>query len=406
MNPLSSKSKSLEGIRVLDLTIAYNGPYCTMNLADHGAEVIKIERPGVGDQTRTWPPFYEGKTGINDSGYYAFLNRNKKGITLDLKSDKGKEVFKDLVRTADVVANNFKAGTMEKLGLGYDVLREINPRIIYASTSGFGSYGPMRDRPAYDNIAQALGGIMSITGYPDGPPVRVGPAVGDNLAGTYLSLGITMALYKREKTGVGQKLEVAMVDTIMSILEAAIVTYTMTGHMHGRVGNLDPFTAPFDMFKCKDCYIVIAAASQILWEKLCTIMGRLDMITNKDLATTELRIKNYDSIIKPVMTEWSANRTSKEIEDALYEAGVPNAPVLEIDQVVNNPNTKVREMVVDIEHPVIGKMRVPGVPIKMFSSPGAVYAPAPLLGQHNKDVLSSLGYSPEQIDNLRESGVL
>ncbi|MCK9229882.1 MAG: CoA transferase [Syntrophales bacterium] len=390
----ASQGMALEGVRVLDLTIAYNGPFCTMNLADHGAEVIKIERPVTGDGTRWWPPFREGRTGINDSGYYAFLNRNKKGITLDLQSEEGKRVFKELVKTADVVVNNFKAGTMEKLGLSYEVLKEVNPRIIYAATSGFGSYGPFRDRPAYDIIAQALGGLMSICGYPDGPPVKVGPAVGDNFTGTYLALGIVMALYKRKETGVGQMVEVAMTDTVVSILEAAIIAYTMTGTMHGRVGNIDPFTTPFDMFRCKEGdYLVIAASSDALWEKLCHVMGRPDMLEDERLANIGLRCDNYFSIIEPVMREWAESHACGELESMLADAGIPCAPVLEIDQVVNHPNTRAREMIVKVEHPTLGTLEIPGIPIKMFGTPGRIRMPSPLLGQHNEEIFGELDFS-------------
>lgn len=392
---------ALEGIRVLDLTIAYNGPFCTMNLADHGAEVIKIERPGTGDQTREWPPFKDGA-----SGYYAFLNRNKKGMTLNLRTEEGKVIFKELAKTADVVVNNFKPGTMEKLGIGYDVLSAVNPRIIYASSSGFGSYGPLSDRPAYDNIAQALGGLMSITGYPDGPPVKVGPAVGDNFTGTYLALAIVMALYRREKTGTGQQLEVAMTDTVISILEGAIIQYTLKGEMNGRVGNIDPYTSPFDMYECKDGYIVIAAASQNLWEDLCRATGKPELIDDPDLLTTQLRVENYFTKLKAIFVEWAARYTTAELQEILEEAGIPHAPVLNIEQMVNHPNTAAREMVVDVEDPVLGTIRVPGVPIKMFGTPGSVKAPAPLLGQDNVAILESLGIEKEKIQEFEERGII
>ena len=392
---------ALEGIRVLDLTIAYNGPFCTMNLADHGAEVIKIERPGTGDQTREWPPFKDGA-----SGYYAFLNRNKKGMTLNLRTEEGKFIFKELVKTADVVVNNFKPGTMEKLGIGYDVLCAIHPEIIYASSSGFGSYGPLSNRPAYDNIAQALGGMMSITGFPDGPPVKIGPAVGDNFTGTYMALAIVMALYRREKTGIGQQLEVAMVDTVISILEGAVIQYTLKGEMNGRVGNIDPYTSPFDMYECKDGYIVIAAASQNLWEDLCRAMGKPELIDEPDLLTTKLRVENYFTKLKPIFVEWAAGYTLVELQGILKEAGIPHAPVLNIEQMVNHPNTSAREMVVDIEDPVLGTIRVPGVPIKMFGTPGSVNAPAPLLGQHNSAILESLGIEKEKIQEFKERGII
>jgi CoA:oxalate CoA-transferase len=392
---------ALEGVRVLDLTIAYNGPFCTMNLADHGAEVIKIERPKTGDQTREWPPFKDGA-----SGYYAFLNRNKKGLTLNLRSEKGNFIFRELVKTADVVVNNFKPGTMEKLGIGYDVLRDINPGIIYASSSGFGSYGPLSDRPAYDNIAQALGGMMSITGYPDGPPVKIGPAVGDNFTGTYLALAIAMALYRREKTGRGQQLEVAMTDTIISILEGAVIQYTLKGEMNGRVGNIDPYTAPFDMYECADGYIVIAAASQNLWEDLCRTIGKPELIDDPELLTTQLRVENYFSKLKPIFVEWTAGYTLEELQKILEAAGIPHAPVLDIEQMVNHANTEAREMVVEVEDPVLGPIRVPGVPIKMFGTPGSVAAPAPLLGQHNAEILASLGIEQEKIREFEEKGII
>ena len=392
---------ALEGVRVLDLTIAYNGPFCTMNLADHGAEVIKIERPKIGDQTREWPPFKDGA-----SGYYAFLNRNKKGLTLNLRSEKGKFIFRELVKTADVVVNNFKPGTMEKLGIGYDVLRDINPGIIYASSSGFGSYGPLSNRPAYDNIAQALGGMMSITGYPDGPPVKIGPAVGDNFTGTYMSLAIAMALYRREKTGIGQELEVAMVDTVISILEGAVIQYTLKGEMNGRVGNIDPYTSPFDMYECKDGYIVIAAASQNLWEDLCRAMGKPELIDDPELLTTQLRVENYFTKLKPIFVEWTAGYMVAELQKILELKGIPNAPVLNIEQMVNHPNTEAREMVVEVEDPVLGPIRVPGVPIKMFGTPGSVSAPAPLLGQHNTEILASLGIEQEKIREFEEKGII
>ena len=327
-------------------------------------------------------------------------------MTLNLRTEEGKFIFKELVKTADVVVNNFKPGTMEKLGIGYDVLSSINPKIIYASSSGFGSYGPLSDRPAYDNIAQALGGMMSITGYPDGPPVKIGPAVGDNFTGTYLALAIAMALYRREKTGFGQQLEVAMVDTVISILEGAVIQYTLKGEMNGRVGNIDPYTSPFDMYECTDGYIVIAAASQKLWEDLCRAMGKPELIDDPDVLTTNLRVENYFTKLKPIFVEWTAGYTVAELMKILEEAGIPHAPVLNIEQMVNHPNTAAREMIVDVEDPVLGPIRVPGVPIKMFGTPGGVTAPAPLLGQNNTEILESLGIEHKKIQEFEGKGII
>ena len=247
---------------------------------------------------------------------------------------------------------------------------------------------------------------MSITGSPDSPPVKVGPAIGDNFTGTYLALGISMALYRREKTGYGQQLEVAMTDTIVSILEAAIIQYTLNGQINGRVGNIDPYTAPFDMYECKDGYIVIAAANQKLWENLCRTMGKEELIDDPELGTTRLRVENYFTKLKPIFVEWTSRYTIAELEEILKPAGIPHAPVLNIEEVVNHPNTKAREMIIDVEDPVLGIIRVPGVPIKMFGTPGRVTSSAPLLGQHNVEILRSIGIDQKEIEEFTEKGII
>lgn len=391
---------ALAGIRVIDLTHAYNGPFCTMHLADHGAEVIKIERPGIGDQTREWPPFRNG-----ESGYYAFLNRNKRGITLDIRKDKGKEILFKLLESADVLVENFRPGTMAKLGLDYEHLKDKFPRLIYACSSGFGSWGPLSQRPCYDIVAQAMGGIVSITGFPEGPPTKVGPSVADNVTGTYLALGITMALLERERTGKGQYVEVAMMDTIYSILENAIVVYTMTGKVPERQGNADPAVAPFDMFRCQDGYIFLGVGTNALWERLCSVMNRPELLEDPRFLTNNDRVNNYAEL-KPIMEEWTATMTMKEIEDLLVGAGIPVAPILNVAEVTEHPHTEAREMIVEIEHPVIGKMRIQGVPIKLSRTAGSVRAPAPLLGQHTEEVLTELGYTRYEIEAFRQDGVI
>lgn len=379
--------KTLTGIRVIDLTQAYSGPFCTMNLADHGAEVIKVERPGVGDQSRTWGPMK------NDySAYYAFLNRNKLGLTLDLKSEEGKEIFLKLVETADVLCENFTPGTMDKLGLGYDVISKINPRIIYASISGFGIEGPLAQRPTYDIVAQAMGGIMSITGFPDRPPVKVGPSIADNYSGVFLALGIMMALYNREKTGKGQRLDVSMVDTIFSILENAVVNYTVGGIIPKPAGNVDPGIAPFDSFEAKDGMFVMGVGTNAMWARLCEVMGRPELIDDPLYATNDLRCQNYLTGLKGIVEEWTLTKTKKELEELIVGAGIPFGLVLSIPEVIEQEQTKVREMIVEVEDPVIGKMQIPGVTIKMHSTPGKVERPAPTLGQHNEQILKELGY--------------
>lgn len=393
-------SKALDGVKVIDLTHAYNGPFCTMHLADHGAEVIKIEKPGVGDMTREWPPIKNG-----ESGYFGNINRNKKSLTLDIRKEEGKAIFKELVKTADVVVDNFRPGTLDRLGMGYEELKAINPRIILAESSGFGQYGPLKDLPAYDVIAQAMGGICSITGFPDGQPIKVGPAIADNYTGTYLALGIVMALYKREVSGVGQRIDVAMFDTIFSILESAIPLYTMNGQVLGRDGYVDPATSPYDMYTCKDGYLVIACANNNTFNRLCGVMGRLDLIENPDFCSNDQRCINRAQLSE-IIEGWTKTRSKDEIEPLLIEEGVPVASILTIDQAAEHPQTAAREMLVEIEHPTLGTTKYQGVPIKLYGTPGSVSSPAPLLGQHTGEILSAIGIDSDKIKELQSSGVV
>ena len=395
-------AKALDGVRVIDMSHAYNGPFCTMQMADHGAEVIKVE-PLSGDQTRNWMPFYESSS---DSGYYAFLNRGKKGITLDMKSDEGKKVFAELVKTADVVVENFRPGALERMGFAYEELKKINPRIILASSSGFGQYGPLVERPAYDVIAQAMGGIMSITGEVGAPPCKVGPGLGDNFTGTYLAGAIAMALYHREKTGVGNRIDVAMTDAIFSALENALPFYDAYGEILGRAGCIDPATSPYDRYECKDGYIVTGAASEKLWVCFCDAIGRPDLVTDERFSTVALRCTRRDELTEEIL-KTTKTKTVAEMEKDFLDNGVPCGPILDIEQMVNHPHFIAREMVLEVEHPTIGKMKIQGIPVKFTESPGSVDAPAPLLGQHTDEVLKCiLGYSDEKIRELRENKVI
>ena len=287
-------SKALKGVKVLDLTHAYNGPFCTTLLADNGADVIKIEPP-QGDQCRTWGPIDE-KSG--ESGFYAFLNRNKKGITLNLKTKEGKEIFYKMVREADVVVENFRGGVSKKLGVDYETLKKINPNIVYASGSGFGQYGPLANRPCYDIVAQSMAGMVNLTGFPDSPPTKVGPSIADNVTGIYLCVGVLLALYNREKTGMGQSVDVAMLDTIFTLLENSIVTNTMTNVIPQRQGNIDPSIAPFDIYMARDGYIAIGVGNDKLWSKFCKVMNRTDLLEDEKYATNDLRCKNTFQIYK------------------------------------------------------------------------------------------------------------
>jgi len=393
-------SGALDGVRVLDLTHAYNGPFCTMHLADHGAEVLKIEKPGIGDMTREWPPIRNG-----ESGYYAAINRNKKSISLDITKDKGKEIFKDLVKTADVVVDNFRPDTMERLGLGFDVLRAINPRIILAEGSGFGQYGPLKDRAAYDVIAQAMGGLCDITGSHDGPPMKAGPAIGDNYTGTYLALGICLALYRREKTGLGQQVDVAMLDTIFSILENALPILAVKGESLKRNGYVDPATSPYDLFPCRNGHVVIAAANNNTFNRLCEAMQRTDLVQNGRFSSNDLRCTHRDEL-SAIIRAWTSGKDRAEIETCLTEKGVPVSSIYTVEEISKHPQIEAREMLVEIQHPVMGPLKIQGVPIKLSDTPGCVRTSSPLLGEHTEEVLASIGIDQEGARSLREKGIV
>ncbi|MFR3178930.1 MULTISPECIES: CaiB/BaiF CoA transferase family protein [Eubacteriales] len=396
------EEKPLSGVRVLDLTHAYSGPFCTMHLADQGAEVIKIEVPGKGDQSRNWAPFKNGS-----SGYFAYINRNKYGITLDLKSEKGRELFKKLVAEADVVCENFRVGTMERLGLGYEVLKEINPGLIYASISGFGLEGPLAQRPCYDIIAQAMGGMMSMTGFGD-QQTKVGPAIADNYSGTYLALGIAMALYQRSKTGMGRRLDVSMVDTIFSILEAGAVEYTINGHISGPEGNRDPGISPFDSFHAKDGSFVMACGTDGFWKSLCGLMKRLDLVDDPRFVTNAKRCENYLSELKSIISAWAVNYTVDEMEEMLVGAGIPFGRILTMDQVCAQDVLRDRNMLWTVKDTGIGEeIEIPGSPIKMHGCADMAMRSAPVVGEHTDSILRDvLGMDDAQITQLHNDHVV
>ena len=395
----------LDGVTVLDLTHAYSGPFCTMHLADHGATVIKIESPPYGDQTRAWPPFVEGCE--EGSGYFSLINRNKKGMALNLKTEEGKRVFKDLVRKADVVCENFRSGTMEKLGLGYDDLAQINPGLIYASASGFGTTGPYASRPAYDIVAQGMSGMMSITGFADSPPTTTGPGIGDNYTGTYMALGIAMALYNRGKTGKGYRLEVAMLDTLYSVLEHAVVTYTIAGQIPGRVGNCDPAAAPFDSFEAKDGMFVMAVSTDKHFRILCAAIGKPEMADDPRFISNKQRIAHYESDLRPLLLEYTMGKTIDEMEETLVNAGIPFGRVLNVAEATEHPQIQARNMIQEVDDPLLGKVRLVGIPIKVHGLSDSIERPAPRLGEHNTEVLRSLlGASDADIASLAADRVI
>lgn len=393
--------RPLEGIRVLDLTQAYSGPFCTMNLADHGAEVIKIETPEKGDQTRGWGPVENGY-----SGYYAYINRNKKGITLNLKSKEGKQIFTELLKTADVVCENYKVGVLERLGFSYEKMKEINPRIIYGSISGFGLTGDLAPRPAYDIVAQAMSGMMSVTGFSDGPPCKIGPSVGDNYTGAYLCMGVLMALYEREKTGVGRRIDVAMMDTLFSVMENFVVEYTIAGKVPHRAGNQDPSIAPFDSFRAKDGEFVMGCGTDKMYGALCDAMGRAELASDPRFLTNLVRCENYEEL-KPMIEAWTTTKTVKELEEIISSLAIPFGEILNIPQAVEHPQTKERNMIWNVYQPGMERMiRIPGTPIKIHGEMDKPQKAAPLLGEDNVNIFGALGYDADAVKCLASKGVI
>ncbi|NMW85740.1 CoA transferase [Peptoniphilus sp. AGMB00490] len=393
--------KALNGVRVLDLTHAYSGPFATMHLADHGAEVIKIEVPNKGDQTRTWGPMKN-----NSSGYFAYINRNKKGITLNLKSEKGKKIFLDLVKESDVVCENFRVGTMEKLGLGYEVLKEVNPKVVYASISGFGLNNSYSKKPAYDIIAQALGGIISVTGFKD-RQVKVGPAIADNYSGTYLALAVAMALYKKEITGEGSFINVSMVDTIFSILEFSVIDYTIGEVIPEPEANRDPKIAPFDAFEASDGMFVLACGTDNFFHILCDEMGKTELKTDSRFNTNMNRVNNYNEL-KEIIQNWAKQYTVSEVEGILDGVGIPFGKINNIKEACNFEPIIKDNMLWEIFDEAIGeKVIVPGTPIKFKDTEDGPKNCAPTLGKDTDDVLNKiLGINSGQIAELRKDGVI
>ena len=391
----------LEGLKILDLTRVLAGPYCTMLLGDLGAEIIKVEAPVKGDDSRQFGPYQNG-----ESAYFMSLNRNKKSITLNLKKEEGKSILKALVKEVDVIIENFRPGTMEKLGLGYDVLKEINPKIIYAASSGFGHTGPYSQRPAYDGVVQAMGGIMSITGAKDGEPTRVGPSIGDIAAGLFTAIGVLSALNYRNEKGIGQKVDVAMLDCQVAMLENAIARYVVTKEVPKPAGNRHTSIVPFEPFDTADSKLVIAVGNDSLWLKYCEVCNLMDIAKKEEFATNPERNKNYEKL-RPIIAAKMMEKTTREWQILLDGAGIPNGPINYVDKVLEDEQVLARDMIVEVDHPVAGKLKMPGVAIKLSETPGSIRSAAPLLGEHSGHILEKyLGYDEDKIKQLIEDGVL
>ena len=392
----------LNGVRILDFSRYISGPFCTTLLADLGAEVIKIEQPGVGDESRYWPPLTESK---ENSGFFIQNNRNKKSLTVNLKSELGKEIIEKLVKVSDVVVENFRPGVMDRLGFDYSKFKSLNSRIVYASISGFGQYGPHRDRPGADGAILAESGLMDNTGFEDGQPVRVGMALGDTVPGLYLALGICASLLQRDRTGEGQRVDVAMLDAIVSLYETHIVTYSMTGKVISRLGNMDRVSAPSGMFPTKDGYVAFGIGTIEHWRSLCKVIQRKDLIDDQRFKERDDRRAN-NAALTEILSDQLKIMTSQEIVEKLNREKIPVGPVNTIKQVVEHPSLNARKMFVEVDHPVSGKTKILSSPIR-FSDFEIKPKPAPLLGQHNDEILADLlDYNENEIKRFRNEGVI
>ena len=391
----------LEGIKVLDLTRVLAGPYATMILSDLGADVIKIEQPEIGDESRNFGPFKNGF-----SLYFMSVNRGKRSITLDLKTDRGKDIFKQLVKQSDILVENFRPGTMKKLGLDYETLAAEHPALIYAACSGFGQTGPFAEKGAYDMIIQGMGGIISITGEPDGPPVRVGTSISDITAALFTTIGILSALHNRNSTGKGQLVDVAMLDSLVAVLESAIVRYFATDEIPQPLGSRHPAITPFEAFESADGHIIIAIGNDTLWAKFCEHVDQKNLISDPRFSTNVERTANHSELF-PILSEIMRQRTTDEWIDALENIGVPCGPINTIDKVVNHPQVQARDMITQVIHQMTGAVEVPGLPIKLSDTPGDVDIPAPNLGEHTVEILTDvLKMSTDEVKQLKQERII
>ena len=387
--------KPLDGVRVLDLTRVLAGPFCSMILADMGAEVIKIEEPGKGDDTRSWPTFLGG-----ESTYFMSVNRGKLSITLDLKKTGAQDVLRRLVRKSDVILENFRPGTMERLGFGYRALAKLNPKLIYCSISGFGESGPEASRAGYDLIVQAESGLMDITGFADGPPVKVGTSIADLVAGMSAAHGVTLALLARITTRRGQKVEIGMLDAMAALLTYQAGIYFGSGQRPSRRGNAHPSIVPYEVFKAGDAYLTLGVANNSLWERCCGALDRPDLAKDPRFDTVAKRVQQRDTLV-PLLNEVLGARSADEWMKRFEAAGVPAGRIKTVPEVCESEHLKARGMIVQLPHPKAGEIRVMGVPIRLHGTPGAASVPPPVLGQHTDSILKRvLGLDRKAIARL------
>jgi formyl-CoA transferase/CoA:oxalate CoA-transferase len=391
----------LSGFTIVDLTRVLSGPYCTMILADLGARVIKVEQPGKGDDTRAWGPPFLGE----ESAYFLSINRNKESVTLDFKPAAGREVLERLIAKADVLVENFRPGTLDRAGFGWDAVHAKYPRLVYASISGYGQTGPRREEAGYDAVMQAEGGLMSVTGEEDRPGYRLGVAITDMVAGLYCAQGISAALLARERTGKGQRVDIGMLDTTAALLTYQAANWFATGITPKRQGNRHATIAPYETFTTQDGEIVIAVGNDQIWRRFCPAIGLPELAADPRFATNKDRMANYDAM-RPPIDRVFRTRSCAEWIRILNDAGVANGEVRDIGQMLNDPQLEARRMIETLMHPTVGATRVIGAPIKLSETAASVRTPPPVLGQHTDAVLAEIGYDAPAIGDLKRQRVV
>ncbi len=393
-------SSPLEGIVVIDLSRYVAGPFATMMLGDMGANIIKVEPPGQGDDMRTWPPFISGQ-----GSYFMTVNRNKRSMTLNARDPRGVEILRRLISSADVLYENFRLGVMEKMGLTWESMSAENPRLVYCPVTAFGRTGPYAARPGYDQIAQGMGGLMSITGTPESGPMRVGIAIADINTAMYAAFGILVALLARERTGRGQQVNTSLLETVVSMLSVQAGKFFATGETPPPAGNDHPVVCPYGTYRAKDGYLNIAVGTDQMFRRFCLAMGRPDVADDPDFATNDTRSKNRTRLTQ-IINEALSTKDMKTWVEELNNKGIPCGPIYTVDQVFSDPQVLHLGMLLEMAHPQLGIIRMPGIPLKFSETPSVAKLPPPMLGEHTDEILQEYGHSDAEIRKLREDGVI
>lgn len=393
--------QALAGVKVIDLSRVLAGPFSSMMLGDLGADVIKVEAPGGSDDTRQWGPPYTG----GESAYYLCTNRNKRAMTLNLKSEQAREILRKLISGADVLIQNFKTGTMEKWGMGYEELSKINPRLIYCSISGFGENGPYRGLPGYDYVIQAMGGMMSITGSEETGPMKVGVAIADLATAQNTVIAILAALYERERSDKGQKIDIALFDSQIALLANVASNYLVSDTVPKRYGNQHPNIVPYQAFAAADGEIVVAVGNDRQFRKLCELIGRTEWADDERFATNSARLANREGIVS-LLAEEIKRFTMEDLRKKLAENGIPGGPIYQMQQLFADPQVAAREMLVRMPHPTAGEVPLVGSPLKLSRTPVKYDRHPPLAGEHTEEILREFGYTAEQVAHLKKDGIV